>query len=190
MSDHMTERLDSILKDISDRLAEKETVRESSIAASRKVIRLSKNMIHAIHGGEDCSAPREEMRSIVSGMDRGSPATLDAMMEYSEAEILYAIVNGIDIPSPEDLGIDEGSWLMGMADTIGELRRVILTRLMESDLESAKGLFMAMDELCEGLMVFDVPDAILPIRRKQDVARGLLERTRSDLLNATLTFSR
>ena len=83
----MTERLDSILKDISDRFAEKETVRESSIAASRKVIRLSKNMIHAIHGGEDCSAPREEMRSIVSEMDRGSPASLDAMMEYSEATV-------------------------------------------------------------------------------------------------------
>ena len=178
------------MKDISDRMAEKETVREESISMSRKVIRLSKNMIHAIHAGEDCSGPRKEMKEAISKMDMSQPASLDAMMEYSEAEILLAIVNGTDIPSPEDLGIDCGSWLMGMADAIGELRRVILTRLMESDLESAKTLFVSMDELCEGLMVFDVPDAILPIRRKQDVARSLLERTRSDLLNATLTFGR
>ena len=178
------------MNDISERLADKERVREESISTSRKVIRLSKNTIHAIHAGEDCSEPRKEMRDMISGMDRAQTASLDAMMEYSEAEILHAIVNGSEIPTPEDLDIDGGSWLMGMADAIGELRRVILTRLMESDLESAKTLFVAMDELCEGLMTFDVPDAILPIRRKQDVARGILERTRSDLLNATLTFSR
>ena len=178
------------MNDISERLAEKERIREESISTSRKVIRLSKNMIHAIHAGEDCSGPRKEMCDMVLKMDRAQSASLDAMMEYSEAEILYAIVNGLEMPTPEDLGIDGGSWLMGMADAIGELRRVILTRLMESNLESAKALFSSMDELCEGLMVFDVPDAILPIRRKQDVARGLLERTRSDLLNATLTFSR
>ena len=61
---------------------------------------------------------------------------------------------------------------------------------MDTDIDEAKYLFSIMDELCEGLLVFDVPDAILPIRRKQDIARGIIERTRSDLLNATLTFGR
>ena len=184
----MTERLDMILKDVTEALYEKETVRESTIIASRKVIRLSKNVIHAIHRGEDCSEYRKEMLYTVSSIDKDSSASFDALMEYAEAEILNAIINNVDIPSPCDLRIDEGLWLMGMADTIGELRRVVLTRLMESDLNSAKNLFEIMDELCEGLMIFDVPDAILPIRRKQDIARGILERTRSDLLNATLTF--
>ena len=77
---------------------------------------------------------------------------------------------------------------MGMADTIGELRRIVLTHLMESDADTAKELFSVMEIMCEGLMMFDVPDAILPIRRKQDVARGVVEKTRSDLLNAKMSY--
>lgn len=186
----MNRSLEDILNGVSDSLSRMEIERETTIASSRKAVRLSKNVIHAIHAGEDCTSAREEMRRIVDSLDRAQSASLDAMMEYAEAEILLAIVEGRDVPSPDGLGIDGGSWLMGMADAIGELRRAILTRLMESDLESAKRLFDSMEALCEGLMVFDVPDAILPIRRKQDVARSLLERTRSDLLNATLTFGR
>lgn len=186
----MTKKLDSILEDISERLANAESVREASIASSRKVIRLSKNTIHAIHSKEDCSATRKEMREIVSMMDKESHASKDAMMEYAEAEILYAIVNYEELPTPADLGIDEGSWLMGMADTIGELRRIVVTHLMDTNIDEAKYLFSIMDELCEGLLVFDVPDSILPIRRKQDIARGIIERTRSDLLNASITFGR
>lgn len=186
----MIRRLEDVLNGVSDALSRMEIERETAIASSRKAIRLSKNVIHAIHNGEDCTSALEDMRRTVASLDRSQNASMDAMMEYSEAEILLAIVEGRDIPSPDDLGIDEGAWLMGMADTIGELRRAILTRLMESDLESARRLFDSMEALCEGLMVFDVPDAILPIRRKQDVARSLLERTRSDILNATLTFGR
>lgn len=184
----MTQNLDSILKDISDELSNMEIVREASITSSRRIVRLSKNMIHAIHAGEDCSAPREEMHDAITKMDRDSHASKDAMMEFAEAEILYAVVKHEELPTPADLDIDAGSWLMGMADTIGEIRRVVVTRLMNSDIDEAKYLFSVMDELCEGLLVFDVPDAILPIRRKQDIARGIIERTRSDLLNATLTF--
>ena len=120
----MTNNLESILKDISERLTNAETIREASIASSRKAIRLSKNMIHAIHAGEDCSTIREEMRDIVSSMDRDSYASKDAMMEDAEAEILYAIVNYKDLPTPAELGVDEGSWLMGMADAIPSTREM------------------------------------------------------------------
>jgi translin len=61
---------------------------------------------------------------------------------------------------------------------------------MDTNIDEAKYLFSIMDELCEGLLVFDVPDSILPIRRKQDIARGIIERTRSDLLNASISFGR
>ena len=33
-----------------------------------------------------------------------------------------------------------------------------------------------------------VPDAVLPIRRKQDIARGVVERTRSDLFTARMSL--
>jgi translin len=66
------------------------------------------------------------------------------------------------------------------------MRRALLDMLMEGDTERAGALFSEMEEICGEIMLFDVPDAILPIRRKQDVARGLKETTRTDLANAVV----
>ena len=102
------------------------------------------------------------------------------------AEILCSSVYGEKLPSYEDLGITPQAWIMGMADTIGEIRRAIVTRLMNGRTDEAFSLFSVMEAMCEELLMFDVPDAILPIRRKQDVARGIVEKTRSDLMAAKL----
>ena len=181
--------MDTILDRIAKDLSIEEKEREEVMALSRKAIRLSKKIIHAIHTDDIYDDAREELRTLMSTLsEKNRRFAKDAMMEYAEAEILISAVSGTQTPSPEDLGMDGGSWLMGMADTIGELRRIVLTHLMESDVDTAKELFSVMEIMCEGLMMFDVPDAILPIRRKQDVARGVVEKTRSDLLNAKMSY--
>lgn len=181
--------MDTILDRIAKDLSIEEKEREEVMALSRKAIRLSKKIIHAIHTNDIYDDAREELRTLMSTLsEKNRRFAKDAMMEYAEAEILISAVSGTQTPTPEDLGMDGGSWLMGMADTIGELRRIVLTHLMESDVDTAKELFSVMEIMCEGLMMFDVPDAILPIRRKQDVARGVVERTRSDLLNAKMSY--
>lgn len=181
--------MDTILDRIAKDLSIEEKEREEVMALSRKAIRLSKKIIHAIHTDDIYDDAREELRTLMSTLsEKNRRFAKDAMMEYAEAEILISAVSGTQTPSPEDLGMDGGSWLMGMADTIGELRRIVLTHLMESDMDTAKELFSVMEIMCEGLMMFDVPDAILPIRRKQDVARGVVEKTRSDLLNAKMSY--
>jgi translin len=38
-----------------------------------------------------------------------------------------------------------------------------------------------MEELTGAIMRFDYPDAIVAIRKKQDVARSLLEKTRGEM---------
>lgn len=45
-----------------------------------------------------------------------------------------------------------------------------------------------MEELSDAIMIFDVPDAIVPLRRKQDISRGVMEKTRSDMMMAKLMF--
>ena len=181
--------MDTILDRIAKDLSIEEKEREEVMALSRKAIRLSKKIIHAIHTNDIYDDAREELRTLMSTLsEKNRRFAKDAMMEYAEAEILISAVSGTQTPTPEDLGMDGGSWLMGMADTIGELRRIVLTHLMESDVDTAKELFSVMEIMCEGLMMFDVPDAILPIGRKQDVARGVVEKTRSDLLNAKMSY--
>ncbi len=177
---------------VKEYLDNSEAEREQIIAESRKIIRLSKKAIHSIHLGEDPTDDLETMKkmmvSLISSVKQcGDTGPLaDAMMEYAEASLLYDVVTGNVLRSPEELAITKTSWLMGLADTIGEIRRVIVTMLMSSKIDEAMSLFTKMEAICEELLMFDVPDAVLPIRRKQDVARSLVERTRSDLMNAKI----
>lgn len=187
--------LTGIADDIAERLNGLEQKREEVIKLSRDIIRTTKKVIHSIHQNDDSSKDRrglEERMSKLLAIVETEPTlmtagpTEDAMMEYAEALLLYSIVNGLPAPSYDDLGIRPGSWILGLADCLGELRRMVLTALMSGDLTSAKDLFSEMEEISQVLMTFDVPDAIVPIRRKQDIARGIMERTRTDLANAIM----
>ena len=75
---------------------------------------------------------------------------------------------------------------MGLADTIGELRRMILKYLIDGRVDDARMLFERMETVGDDVLGFDVPDAVAPIRRKQDVARSIIEKTRSDITNAVM----
>ena len=190
----LTENIESINK----KMTAIEVKRESAIAMSRSIIRRTKNMIHAIHQGEEFMSIQGELKASVRDMIsklKDEPSVLysavveDAMMEYSEALILSAIVRKKDIPSFESLKITPQSWMLGLANVIGELRRIILTYLMKGDMAKASYYFEIMEEIGNEVMNFDVPDAIVPIRRKQDITRGILERTRSEMTNATVMSS-
>lgn len=180
-------------------LAAAERGREACIAASRAVIRMSKRAVHSAQAGEDCSARISEMRSAIEGAlaglgpspDPACPAPLsDAMAEYAEAAVLWAAVSGGRVPSHSDLGVPAGAWVLGMADSVGELRRVALDRLIAGDCAGARSAFGCMEEMCSALLMLDVPDAVAPVRRKQDIARGVVERTRADIANAVVMDAR
>lgn len=167
--------------------------RDLAMTCSRRVIRLSKRVIHAIHTGEDHGDAMEEMESALDELLTAetpevllSAVTQDAMMEYAEAVILESMVAGMRVPSESDLGISASAWVMGLADCVGELRRIVTARLMEGDLQEARHYYGIMEEVCEELMLLDVPDAIAPVRRKQDIARGIMDRTRSDMTTASI----
>jgi len=53
------------------------------------------------------------------------------------------------------------------------------------DVAKASGFLEMMEDIFDVLLRFDHPNAIVPLRHKQDVARGLLERTRGELAVAT-----
>ena len=188
--------LKEAIEDVAQALAEAEKQRDLALAESRKIIRLSKNVIHAINVGSGYDEPKKEMEdrmhslvwNVSEDMLLHGPAA-DAMMEFAEAEILSDVVTGAKVRTAEDMGITPQAWIMGLADTIGEIRRVIVGCLMNGDTDRAKALFAAMEEISEELLMMDVPDAIVPLRRKQDIARGIMDKTRSDMLGATVRRS-
>ena len=110
----------------------------------------------------------------------------DALMEYSEAAILASIVAEGRVPSFSEIGVPAGPWVLGLADSVGELRRIVTTRLMDGDMEGARRFFGIMEEISGEIMMLDVPDAVAPVRRKQDIVRGIMDRTRSDMTTASM----
>ena len=177
--------LEDIVDRIESRLEERDQVREVAIKSTRAINRLSGSIVHSIHKGEDVKSMMHEaideahrLRSLLedypgmweSGLVEG------ALQELAEAAVLYALVNDEDVPDPDEMGLPGTAYVLGLADVIGELRRFALERLREGKADEASRYLDMMEELFLVIMRFDFPDAIIPIRRKQDVARSLLER--------------
>ncbi len=189
------EELSATVNEVIEKMTQIEKARNLAISDSRNIIRSTKRVIHSIHIGKKDEEEIEIMTSLMSQMLsslQNEPDILygnaveDAMMEYSEALLLCAVVDGKELPSYKDLKITPQAWAMGLADCLGEMRRILLKDLMNSDIKTAEKIFLQMEEISDVIMMFDVPDAILPIRRKQDITRGIIERTRSDITNAVV----
>ena len=176
-------------------LQDAESRRERAIRCSRDIIRETKKMIHSIHVSEDDPKIKETLLKLVSELKAwigNDPLMMsigpadDALAEYAEAMIFDSVVTDKHVPSYGELGIDPRPWVLGLADSLGEMRRVVLTSLMYEDIGRAMSVFSKMEAIFHTIMMFDVPDPIVPIRRKQDIARGVMERTRTDVTNAVL----
>jgi translin len=78
--------------------------------------------------------------------------------------------------------VEGNTYLNGLAETIGELRRRCLDILRNGYSTEAERLLTAMDDIYAVLVTMDYPDAITNgLRRQTDVARSIIERTRGDL---------
>lgn len=106
----------------------------------------------------------------------------DAQKEFAEGRITLALVTGKSLPHPEELDVNPASYLNGLGEAVGELRRYLLDNIRKGDLSRGEELLSAMDEIYSVLVTMDFPDAITGgLRRTTDMVRGVLEKTRSDL---------
>jgi translin len=167
--------------------------RERGLSAARKMIRSSANAIRAFHRGEmdDSLRLMDEagvlLREAV-GILEDHPDVLfagfveDAAKEYAEARLTYALGLDLPLPSPEDLGVWVGSYLHGLGEAVGELRRRLLDLLRVGETDKAESTLSSMDDVVDLLASLDYPDGMTRgLRRTTDVARALVERSRSDL---------
>jgi translin len=185
--------LDQIRQGVQARLEAKNRAREAAIANTRQAIRRSANAIRSVHRGELEAADHllDEARDLLNVAESLLAAhpdiyyagfLQDAQKEYAEAGATRALVAGEPLPMPEDVGVGDAPYLNGLAETIGELRRHLLDVLRAGDVARAVELFEAMEDIHSLLADVDQPEAITGgLRRSTDVARAVIERTRSDL---------
>jgi translin len=188
------------LKEISDgiraRFDAMDKARESALSTSRKITRNSGDSIKAIHREEweQAESLMKETRDLVCYIHDSlqefpglyySGYVEDSQVEFAEVSILYSVLRGMPLPTPESLMIENTAYLKGVGDATGELRRHILDLIRKGRPEEGEKYLDIMDEFYTEMMSFDYPDAIMHgLRKKTDVARSLIERTRGDLTNA------
>ena len=188
-------RIDSSVRPILDaRFA----AREIGITRSRTIIRSSANAIRALHRGDFDAADRllgEASAALVDVVTAlaDHPDILhagfvaDAAKECAEAHLSRAILTGSPLPMAADLGIDPVAYLHGLGETVGEARRHLLDLLRAGNLADSERVLEAMDSIVDLLATLDYPDGMTSgLRRTTDVARSLVERSRSDLTSTVV----
>ena len=108
--------------------------------------------------------------------------TQDSLKEFVEANVTCALIQNQPLQTPEELGVEESTYLNGLAEVVGELRRRTLDILRSGYSQEAERLLGHMDEIYSVLVTMDYPDAITNgLRRQTDLARGIIEKTRGDV---------
>lgn len=108
--------------------------------------------------------------------------TQDALKEYAEAHITCALIRDMPLPAPDEIHVIHATYLKGLSEVVGELRRRCLDILRSGYSADAERLLKSMDDIFAVLVTMDYPDAITNgLRRQTDIARSIIERTRGDL---------
>ena len=185
------------LEELSDRIRksfeQQNQIRDQALAQSRNLIRHAARAIRAIHR-EDAELAREhlaEADELATAMRQDltnqpdlyfSGYAQDALKEYCEAHLTVATILNQDWPSPEDLKVEFATYLNGMSEVVGELRRRIMDLMREGHSKEVERLQDVMDDIYAQLVTMDFPDALTyGLRRRTDIARSIIERTQADI---------
>jgi translin len=185
--------LDTLTEQIHAALRAKNGARDKALEQSRTLIRYASLAIRAVHRDEMTQATeqlrlaREQAAVLREGLAAYPDLyfagyTQDALKEFTEASIVFAMVSGSALPRPEELGVDIAPYLNGLGEAASEMRRRCLDMLRKGDSTEAEKLLALMDDVYSVLVTMDYPDALTGgLRRTTDLVRGVSERTRGDL---------
>jgi translin len=185
--------LRSILKEVKKKLAQQDGVRENAQQNMRKATSLSKQSILLMHQKKYVKARKliENTKEIISKLQdsaKKSPRIIHcgmfsvALQEYAEANIFLGLIQGARFVTPDEIKVPAVDYILGLADVIGEYRRLVLDVLREGNAEKGKDCLQTMDKIYIELMAMDEAYMLVPgLRRKCDLARRIIETTRGDV---------
>ncbi len=185
--------LKSLLNKIEEELKKKEEVRQDLQRDMRRATRLSKQAILFMHQErfDEARELLEEASELLAKLDQVSKDNPElvytglvnaAFEEYAEANVLLKLIGEDRFIGPEELDVPAVSYLLGLSDVIGELRRRTLDSLRRGDVETAEKCLQRMEQIYVELTAMDDAYLLVPgLRRKCDVARHIIETTRGDL---------
>ena len=173
-----------------------DNAREEAIAKSRMIVRECKKAEMSLRSGKIVEA-RDILYSLLEDAKRfiGKyssnpniysivyPYMAVAFQELAEDILLLHVKEESKLPGHDELGIPAREYIVGLCDLVGELRREFLSKLIMGSLEEAKKILELMEEIYNGVSMLSYPDALVPLRRKTDYMRALLEKSKSEFLH-------
>jgi len=174
---------------ISKNLEKTNSKREFLIKNNRETVILCSQAIISIHKNDLSTAKKKiaKAKSELTKLKQKSAGDLVRYIitpeqEFVEAVSLLAVIEGKDIPSVKSLKVSDESYILGLLDCIGEIKRQVIDKIRVGDSRRATQLFDIMENLYLLLYPFASYDKIIKeARRKLDVNRMLVEETRSVL---------
>lgn len=187
------DNLDTIAELVRDQFDARTAARDQALAQARALTRYCSQAIRAVHRDEDETmlAQLEEARKLADSLRSAvkdfpdlyyAGYTQDALKEYVEANVTCALIKNLPLIGPRELDVENNTYLNGLAEVIGELRRRCLDILRHGYSAEAERLLTQMDDIYAVLVTMDYPDAITNgLRRQTDIARNIIEKTRGDI---------
>ena len=193
--------LREFLKKIEDEVKRRDEVRQELHTAMRKATRLSKQAILLIHKErlKDAENTLKKAEKLFTVLEEASESYPDlarsgivdaAFQEYAEACILLRLIGEGKFISLEEAGVPMISYVLGLADVVGELRRRVLDSIRRGKIQTAENSLELMETIYSELMNMDEAYFLIPgLRKKCDTARRIIEATRGDITLETRKIS-
>jgi translin len=174
---------------ITQELEKMQKSQDNVMQISRDIIRLCGITINKVHCRDMNAAKKNiitlnskirKLKNIEKGFEYYSA---QARQEYVEAFVVYSIISKGVLPSNSEMKEDPRNYIMGIMDVVGEMKREAFEAMRSKDYDSAEKYYNIMKEIYDSTMHIRFANALLhDFRRKQDVARIVLESTGSELM--------
>jgi predicted translin family RNA/ssDNA-binding protein len=169
--------------------------RETTIKKSRDILKLSKQVIYAVHRGElkeasklisKIEAEKKKADAIVAGNSKleSIGAYRVAIGEYVEAMLYYSFIKSKKILTHKFLKVSTEHYLFGLIDLTGELGRKAVQLAGKGNFKEVAAIRDAVSEIYGALLKFDFRDS--DMRRKFDSVKYDLKKLEDLVLELKL----
>lgn len=184
--------LKNIFSEVIKNLDDLDLVREDILKLSREIVRKCGELIKSLHR-EDFESYRNKIEIIqnqhiqLKNLINTNPHYFSKYVwtpeqEYVEAVLFEAFLQNKVFPLPKDLNVESLSYVLGMADLIGEMNRMCLNMIRKGNTSNLNQYFEMMEQIYDHLFNLDYPKGLLKnLRSKTDGVRKTLENLRNNI---------
>jgi translin len=183
MLSHVQSDVEEINKKFKDIEERRNTIikgtRDATILCSKAIVSMhAHKKSESIENIEKAKRLLQQFREL--GKDDLQKYLYVAEQEYVEACCLFSITEDNIIPSMRSLEVYDISYVMGLLDCIGEIKRMIIDKIRSEGISNVNSLFELMDRIYGTIYPLAVYDNLMPgLRKKLDISRLLIENVRA-----------